>query len=1234
MTKYIKIYGVLVTMLFATIANGQGKKSTLPNYTNPFLKKSQIVSQNPVVPNQNGKVSFLNIVNGSVTSKINKERISLSGLSNKLNSYLNLESKYSFKQITERTDALGFTHTNFQQFYDGFLVEGKLLMVHSKDGLINYVNGQASNSLNFEKIISIPENEAKQNAKDYLKVTDLINDYPVETVITEIPTKNGKNTRLAYRVRIDSYNPFVMCYVYIDVKTGEVLNKINLLAHADTPGSGQTLYSGSQSITCDSHLGGFRLRENSRNIETYNATNASGLTTAGFPGSTDFTSSTTTFSGIPTLNNFSISAVAQSWWYTSFVDVTPDLYFLIKDASNQTVFTSGYYSNTNPPVTYNNLNILLSNPPYTVEIWDYDAGNSDDFGGSYTLTTTAGSHNYTGSGNNGSYTIGNQGNPAADVHWGMEKTYDFYLNVFNRNSYDGIGSVIKQYLNPPTLQSPNGSPNNASAYPAPYNLMQYGMGDGLFMKPVVGLDVEGHEYTHMVVANNGNGGLTYQGESGALNESFADIFGVCVEFYSGVNPDWLMGEDIMVSAPYLRSMSNPNGGQQPDTYGGTFWANPNNLSVDNGGVHINSGVQNFWFYLLCQGGTGTNDISNTYNVTGIGITQAQQIAYRNLTTYLTANATFIDAYYGSLQSAQDLYGNPSTQYDAVRQAWYAVGIGNNPNSYCSGTTNLTAPSGTVTDGSGSANYTNNSNCKWVISPAGATQISLTFTAFDTEANYDSVFVYDGPDETFPVLATWWGNTLPPVITTTSGVGAMCIRFSSDISNTDSGWSANYQAFGNPPSCGGATVLATQTGAFDDGSGTSNYGNNQECYWYIAPPCANSVTLSFSQFNTEANYDGVIVYDDLAGTNQIAVYSGTSIPTAITSNTGKMLVIFVSDYSTNMQGFTANYTSTGSAFCNGTTTLNTSDFGMITDGSGSNNYCSNQDCKWLIQPPQATSITLEFTQFDVEDASTDAQTIYDAVEVYDGTTTSATLLGRFTGNNIPPSITSSGGSLLVYFYSDLEVNKQGWSGNYTSTQNSYCSGSTTLTAPNGSFSDGSSTNNYSNNSNCSWLIQPPNASAINLTFSTFNTELNNDGVIVYDGANNSAPILGQFSGTTIPSSLTSTGGSMYVEFLSNNSDRKQGWTANYSSIAVGIDENYLSNNLKLFPNPNDGIFTIESTIKENGTVSILDLSGKQVLKFYHLNKGTNYINASELSKGVYMLRYDFEESFYVEKLIIR
>lgn len=1240
--RYLKTAGIVGALFCASLSYGQVKQQPVPNFVNPFQSKPNQKATTIIAPNNGNSVASvqqpkpkIETVNGSFSVNLEKKSFNKENAVREFNAWFNLNENHSFQQISERTDELGFTHTNFQQYYNGFAIDGKILMLHSKNGMVTSVNGNVSEFTDIETQISVSSEEAKNIAKQYLKVADLINDYPVETVVTTIPNEKEALTKLTHKVRIDSWSPFEMCYVYVDAQTGNVINKINLIAHADTPGTGQTLYSGTQSITCDSYSGHFRLRESGRKIETYNATNATGLTTSGFTGSTDFTSSTTTFTGVPRLSSFTISTVSQSWWYAVFADELPDLYIKVKNGSNQTVYTSGYFNNQFPPVTFNNLNIYLNNPPYTVEVWDYDAVGGDDFGGSYTISTSVGTQNWSGNGNNGSYVIATSGHPALDVHWGMEKSYDFYLNALNRNSYDGNGSVIKQYVNPLIMNGNAGYPNNASALSSPYNIMSYGMGDGISYSPLVGLDVAGHEFTHLVVNNNGNGGLVYQGESGALNESFADIFGTCVEFYSGVNPDWNIGEDVMIGQPFMRSMSNPNATQNPDTYNGQHWANPNNLSFDHGGVHINSGVQNFWFYLLCQGGSGTNDLGNAYSVTGIGITQARQIAYRNLVTYLSPNATYMDAYNGSLQAAQDLYGNPSTQYTAVRQAWYAVGIGNDPNNYCSGTTNLTAPSGTITDGSGSANYNNNANCKWVIAPAGATQIGLTFTYFDTEANYDTVFVYDGPDDTYPVLATWWGNTLPPVIYTSSGVGAMCVKFKSDFSITAGGWSANYQAYGNQPSCGGGTILANPTGSFSDGSGGSNYGNNQLCYWFIAPPCANSVTLSFSQFNTELNYDGIIVYDDWDGTNMLLNTSGTSIPSPVTSNTGKMLVIFVSDYMITMQGFTANYTSTGSAHCSGVTNLNTADYATFSDGSGSNNYCNNLDCRWLIQPPQATSVTLNFTAFDLEDASPDGQTIYDAVEVYNGTTTAAPLLGRFTGSNLPPAITSTGGSMLVSFITDIEVTKQGFSAYYTSTQNSYCSGTTTtLTAPSGTFDDGSGSNNYANNTNCSWLIQPTNASSITLSFSAFNTELNYDGVIVYDGANNTAPVLGQFSGTSIPSAVTSTGGSMYVEFLSDPAVRAQGWTANYNStLTTGINEAFVKENLQIFPNPTDGIFTINSDFDETITLQILDVLGKQVLKTYNLNKGTNQINASELSKGVYLMKFQIGVNTYTERLIV-
>ncbi len=105
---------------------------------------------------------------------------------------------------------------------------------------------------------------------------------------------------------------------------------------------------------------------------------------------------------------------------------------------------------------------------------------------------------------------------------------------------------------------------------------------------------------------------------------------------------------------------------------GTYWYSGVD---DNGGVHTNSGVQNFWYYLLSIGKTCTNDLSNAYSVTGIGTDKAAAIAYRSLTVYLTSFSGYSDARDAAIQAATDLYGACSNEVIQTTNAWYAVGVG-------------------------------------------------------------------------------------------------------------------------------------------------------------------------------------------------------------------------------------------------------------------------------------------------------------------------------------------------------------------------------------------------------------------------------------------------------------------------------------------------------------------------------------------------------------------------------
>ena len=120
-------------------------------------------------------------------------------------------------------------------------------------------------------------------------------------------------------------------------------------------------------------------------------------------------------------------------------------------------------------------------------------------------------------------------------------------------------------------------------------------------------------------------------------------------------------------------MSNPNGFGDPDTYLGNGWV-PTTSGSDNGGVHSNSGVQNHWFYLLTEGGAGVNDDGVAFDVTGLGLEEAAQIAYRNLNVYLQPGSYYFDARLGTINAAIDLFGENSQQFQSIIDAWNAVGV--------------------------------------------------------------------------------------------------------------------------------------------------------------------------------------------------------------------------------------------------------------------------------------------------------------------------------------------------------------------------------------------------------------------------------------------------------------------------------------------------------------------------------------------------------------------------------
>ncbi|MGZ3930884.1 MAG: M4 family metallopeptidase, partial [Bacteroidia bacterium] len=250
---------------------------------------------------------------------------------------------------------------------------------------------------------------------------------------------------------------------------------------------------------------------------------------------------------------------------------------------------------------------------------------------------------------------------SGDAHWGAEMTYDYYLSQFSRNSIDGAGYKLLSYV--------HYGVNFNNAY---WNgtCMTYGDGDGVTFTGFTCQDICGHEITHGLTNFTAGLGGSGSGEPGALNEAFSDIFGSNIENYARpTNWDWKIGADVTPGGAGLRNMSNPKILGQPNTYKGINW------DFANQEVHQNNGPCIYWYYLLCQGGSGTNDNSSTYTVTGLGRTKAASIAYRALTIYFISTTNYAMARAYSIQAATDLYGACSNEVFQTQNAWYAVGVG-------------------------------------------------------------------------------------------------------------------------------------------------------------------------------------------------------------------------------------------------------------------------------------------------------------------------------------------------------------------------------------------------------------------------------------------------------------------------------------------------------------------------------------------------------------------------------
>lgn len=543
----------------------------------------------------------------------------------------NIPSTITFKLLKQESDQLGFIHQKYQEYYNGVKVEYGIVTFHSKEGNVISLTSEYYPIVELNNTVSLSNAQAFQKAVSHIgaqqylwenpEMAKVMDDYKKpegELVVLPVFTRTNasKNNveayRMAYKFDIYATSPISRGNLYMDANTGEALFYDAIIKHADNKG-----FESVGHVTAETEESFCERIETEDFTMLANGTAATrysanqNITTRVISGSYRLRDNTRG-DGINTFN----SSRQPFYYYTDFAD-----------ADNN--WTAAEFNNAN------------------------------------------------------------KDNAALDAHWGAEQTYDYWLNVHGRNSFNDAGAAINSWVHFDDVAGGAGY-NNAFWNGS---VMTYGDGSCGYTEGCNGfdaltsLDVAAHEIGHAITTYTAD--LAYQRESGALNEAFSDIWGASVEHYakgngSDTNPAaviWLIGDEIdrRTGSAALRSMSNPNSQGQPDTYGGTYWINPNcgtpTSNNDYCGVHTNSGVLNYWFYLTVVGGSGTNDNGNSYNVTGIGMNKAQIITYRTIKNYLSANSTFANARTASIQAATDLYGACSIETQAVTNAWRAVGVG-------------------------------------------------------------------------------------------------------------------------------------------------------------------------------------------------------------------------------------------------------------------------------------------------------------------------------------------------------------------------------------------------------------------------------------------------------------------------------------------------------------------------------------------------------------------------------
>ncbi len=428
----------------------------------------------------------------------------------------------------------------------------------------------------------------------------------------------------------------------------------------------------------------------------------------------------------------------------------------------------------------------------------------------------------------------------------------------------------------------------------------------------------------------------------------------------------------------------------------------------------------------------------------------------------------------------------------------------------------------------------------------------------------------------------------------------------------------------------SSVLTTNAGSFEDGSGPFNYSPDLERSWLIKP-VDNEITnifLEFSRIETESGVDIIRVYDgDSEGAPLIATLSGIDFPASFNSSGPSFFITFESDGQTGGNGFQASYYGYHLPFCSGTGIL-TEPAGILDDGSRYLNYLNDTDCEWIISPylsavDSVARVRFYFNRFNLAQG--------DTVFIYDGADNLSPLLYSFHQNNAPQGFMASGGyTIFINFKTNPDDTGQGWELGWDYILPEYCADTIKFNLQEAVVSDGSGANNYIENMDCFYNIDVPNGERITVSFSEFDLEVAYDYLKFID-PDHPYLTLAMLSGHDIPDAFTFSVSELLVHFHTDDRDNFSGWTFTYTTSFAGIDE--IDQGFSCSPNPvRDMLFIkINGPLSRDAVYKVYRIDGAMVLSG-RLSAANQAIGLDRLTSGLYLIIIENGDEKILNKIV--